>query len=203
MPDTVVTAMMAELRERHLLEDERRREILLSTFAESRPQLESRLNELTDQKEQLLPKEFLLKLVNVAEDFWTIGSKRSAIMTVVFEFERSNQHLEVVERVEIGTRLLEMCLEEGLPDMAKGWAAILRENVRTLDSDHPSAFPCLRMIAEWFISLCAYDEAKQTLSEAIAIAPDGEQVALLQAKSGEIDFLQGELHSAREGTRND
>ncbi|MEQ1904079.1 MAG: hypothetical protein ABL888_07855 [Pirellulaceae bacterium] len=32
MPDEVVTAMMAELRERHLEEDERRRSILLSTF---------------------------------------------------------------------------------------------------------------------------------------------------------------------------
>ena len=37
MPDEVLTAMIAQLRLRHIHEDEKRREVLLNTFRESRP----------------------------------------------------------------------------------------------------------------------------------------------------------------------
>ena len=82
MPDEVVTAMITELRARHLEEDERRRSILLSTFRVSRPQVESRLNQLQQQKKDLTPIDYLLKLDEVSKDLWEIGSKRSAIMTL-------------------------------------------------------------------------------------------------------------------------
>ncbi len=195
MPDEVVTAMMAELRARHLEEDERRRNILLSTFRESRPQVESRLNQLREQKKDLSPKDYLLKLVEVSNDLWTIGSKRSAIMTLVFEFRRSNQHLDVVKRIEVGTRLMEMCLEGELPGLAKGWGIVLQESVRTLDPAHPAVFPCLRTIADWFIALCGYEEAKAAIAEAIAAATDDAKVALLNARRSEIEFLQGEIRA--------
>ncbi|MDA1231201.1 MAG: HD domain-containing protein [Planctomycetota bacterium] len=203
MPDEVVTATMAELRTRHLEEDERRRNILLSTFRESRPQVESRLNQLREQKEELPPKDYLLKLVEVSNDLWTIGSKRSAVMTLVFEFGKSNQHLDVVKRIEVGTRLMEMCLEDDLPDLAKGWGIVLQETVRTLDAAHPAVFPCLRTIADWFIALCGYEEAKAAIAEAIAAATDGAEVALLNAKRNEVDFLQGELRAVEGETEKD
>jgi hypothetical protein len=195
MPDEVVTAMMAELRAWHLEEDERRRNILLSTFRESRPQVESRLIQLREQEKELSPQDYLLKLVEVSNDLWTIGSKRSAIMTLVFEFGRSNQHLDVVKRIEVGTRLMEMCLEDDLPNLAKGWGIVLQESVRTLDPVHPAVFPCLRAIADWFIALCGYEEAKAAIAEAIAAATDDSEVALLNARLSEVEFLQGEIRA--------
>ncbi len=195
MPDEILTAMMAELRARHLEEDERRRSILLNTFRESRPQVESRLNQLIEQKRVLKPNEYLLKLVDVSEELWTIGSKRSAIMTLVFEFDSSNQHLDVIKRIEIGTRLMEMCLEDDLPDLVKGWGLALQESVRTLSRNHAVVFPCLRAIANWFIALCAYPQAMDAIAEAIAATTDATELMLLEAKRKEIAFLQGELRS--------
>lgn len=203
MPDDVVTAMMAELRLRHLAEDERRRSILLSTFRESRPTVEIRLNELQNQKVELSPNDYLLKLVEISNDLWKIGSKRSAIMTLVFEFDRSNQHLDVVKRIEVGTRLMEMCLENDLADLAAGWGIVLQENVRTLDRSNPAVFPCLRAIANWFIALCSYDQAMKAISEALEAASHVSDVTLLNAKRREIQFLQGNLSECIEDSQDD
>lgn len=200
MPYEVVTAMMAELRARHLDEDERRRAVLLNTFRESRPQIDGRFDHLQNQKEVLSPQDYLLKLVEVSNDLWTIGSKRSAIMTLVFDFGKNCQHLVACKRIEVGTRLMEMCLEEGIPELANGWGIVLQQNVRTLDPNHPAVFPCLRTIADWFIALCGYDEAKAAIAQAIASAPDDANIALLNAKRCEIEFLQGELHAASGNT---
>lgn len=200
MPDEVATAMMAELRVRHIEEDERRRSILLSTFRESRPHVESRLNRLQELKTELSPKNYLLKLVEVSNDLWTIGSKRSAIMTLVFEFDRSNQHLDVVNRIRIGTRLMEMCLEDGLANLAKGWGIVLQESVRTLDSTHPVVYPCLRTIVDWFIALCGYEEANAAIAEAIAATTDQTEVELLNAKRNEIEYLRGNFVAVKDET---
>ena len=195
MPDDVVTAMMAELQARHIEEDERRREVLLNTFRDSRPQMESRLNKLREQKEELSPKDYLLQLAGVSDDMWTIGSKRSAIMTLVFEFEKSGQHLDVTDRVRIGTRLMSMCLEDDLPELAKGWGITLQESVRTLEKTHPAVFPCLKTIADWFIALCGYEEAKAAIAEAIEAATDDAGIAMLNARQKEIELLQGEMRA--------
>ncbi|MEQ1906744.1 MAG: hypothetical protein ABL888_21360 [Pirellulaceae bacterium] len=152
------------------------------------------MNLLREQKKGLSPKDYLLKLVEVSNDLWTIGSKRSAIMTLVFEFERSNQHLDVVKRIEVGTRLMEMCLADDLSDLANGWGIVLQESVRTLDRAHPAVFPCLRTIADWSIALCS-EEAKAAIAEAIAAATDVAEVVLLDAKRNEVEFLQGELRA--------
>jgi hypothetical protein len=158
------------------------------------------LNQLLEEKKECSPADYLLQLVEVSNDLWTIGSKRSAIMALVFEFGRSNQHLDLEKRIEIGTRLMEMCLEDGQPDLAKGWGIALQEGVRTLDRAHPLVFPCLRTIADWFIALCGYEEAKAAIAEAIKAATDDAEVAVLDARRKEIEFLQGELREVVDGT---
>ena len=195
MPDEVVTAMMAELRARHFAEDERRRRILLNTFRESRPQIERRLSELQQQKNVLASDEYLLKLFDISNDLWTIGSRRSAIMTFVFEFGQSCQSLETAKRLEIGTRLLEMCLEDDLPELANGWGRMLHESARTLPSDHPRVFLCFRTIVDWYIALCGYVQAKAAIIEALSASPNDTENLLLNAKLSEIEFLQGELRA--------
>jgi hypothetical protein len=155
--------------------------------------VESRLDQLRNQKQTLSPKDYLLKLVEVSNDLWRIGSKRSAIMAVVGEFERSNQHLDVPERVQVGTRLLEMCLEDDLPEIAKGWGITLQESVRTLDRTHPAVYPCFKAISEWFTALCGYEEAKAAIEEAINSATDGAEVTMLNARRKEIEYLRGEM----------
>ncbi|TWT55485.1 HD domain-containing protein [Allorhodopirellula solitaria] len=195
MPDEVVTAMAAELRERHIEEDERRRTVLLNTFRESRPQVESRLAELRQKEKELSPEDFLLKLVEVSNDLWAIGSKRSAIFTLVFEFGRKSQHLDAAKRLEIGTRLMQMCLEDGMPELAKGWGIVLQQDAKSLPPTDPAVFPCLRTITDWFIALCGYDEAKVAIAEAIACAPNDNETELLVAKRSGVDFLQGELQA--------
>lgn len=195
MPDAVATAMMADLRLRHLAEDEKRRDILLGTFQESRPLIASRLARLREQKEKMSPSEYLLDLFDVSKDLWSIGSKRSAVTTVVFEFERSCNHLETEERVTMGTELLEMCLEEDLPEFAKGWCIALQESARSLDPSLPAAYDCFKVISEWFIAQCNYDQAVNAIEEARKVSPNASEIALLGAKLSEIQFLQGELHA--------
>jgi len=195
MPDEVVTAMMAELRARHFAEDERRRRILLNTFRESRPQIERRLSELQQQKNVLASDEYLLKLFDISNDLWTIDSRRSAIMTFVFEFGQSCQSLETAKRLEIGTRLLEMCLEDDLPELANGWGKMLHESARTLPSDHPRVFLCFRTIVDWYIALCGYVQVKAAIIEALSASPNDTENLLLKAKLSEIEFLQGELRA--------
>ncbi|QDV45295.1 hypothetical protein Enr13x_51710 [Stieleria neptunia] len=195
MPDTVTTAMISELQSRHLKEDERRRAILLSTFQESRPHIEQRLDQLREKKSSMSPGEYLKGLSDLSNELWEIGSKRSAIMNLVFEFDRSNQQLATAQRMEIGTRLLEMCLEEGSPNLVKGWVPALLETARNLDQSHRYLFPCLRAIANWFVASCDYASAKQVFSEAIKATTDQDEILLLNAICRELDFANGELGS--------
>ena len=196
MPETVLTAMTSELRRRHLVEDESRRAILLNTFREARPQIQTRLLKLAERKESLSPKEHLQELFTLSKEMWEIGSARSALMNVVFEYQRSSQHLDEIDRVEMGTEILEMCLAEDLPNMADGWCDTLYEQNKKLDQTLPVVSRCFASLVELYAATCRIPAAKSVIEVAIEACNSPEQANLYRAQLSEMKFLQGDLENA-------
>lgn len=195
MPEAVLTAMTSELRRRHLAEDESRRAILLSTFRESRPLIQARLLNLAKRKESLSPMEYLQELFTLSKEMWEIGSTRSALMNVVFEYQRSIQHLEEIDRVEMGTDILEMCLAEDLPHMADGWCDTLCEQNKKLDQALPVVSRCYASLFELYSATCNIPAAKSVIESAIEACNNQEKVDLYRVQLSEINFLQGDLEN--------
>lgn len=193
MPDEVMAHMLGQLLKQHSKEDEARREIVLNAFNESRPHIHRRLEAIREQKDKIPPVEYLLETSKIAEELWNIGSRRSAVFALVFEYERSSQHLTDSQRIDIGTRLLEMVLADGTLELAQGWILRLCDDASELSADDPRAFRSLSLIAEWFAKRCAYDKAVETINHAIASVKNEDATTELRATLKELHFLQGNL----------
>ena len=196
MPDDVMAYMLGQLREQHIREDASRREAVFNAFKEARPHINRRLDALKKQRDKIPPAEYLLETKKIAYEMWNIGSKRSAVIALVSEYERNSQYLPTEKRVEIGTQLVEMLLEDGTLGLARGWITRLLEEARKLSSDDPLIFRCLSMVAEWFSRRCETDQAAETFNLAMEVSNNEQEITHLRAKLKEIYFLQGKLRLA-------
>ena len=75
-------------------------------------------------------------------------SQRSAWMALSGEFSRNSQHLDKEERVDIGTRLLEMMIADGEPEMGRDWVQSLAQDAESLQDDDARKGRCLRGVAD-------------------------------------------------------
>lgn len=195
MPDDVMAHMLGQLRAQHIRDESSRRELVLNAFNEARPHISRRLDALRQKRDDVTPSAYLVELSKIADEMWHIGSKRSAVFALVFEYERYSEQLADAQRVEIGARLLEMILEDGTLLLARGWVARLADDARALKSGDPRMSRCLSMVAEWFARRYAYDQAVVAFQQAIECTDDECKCAGLRASLKELHFLQGELRS--------
>ena len=114
-------------------------------------------------------------------------------MNVVFEYQRSSQHLDEIDRVEMGTEILEMCLAEDLPNMADGWCDALCEQNKKLDQTLPLVSRCFASLVELYAATCRIPAAKSVIEVAIEACNSPEQANLYRAQLSEMNFLQGDL----------
>ena len=148
---------------------------------------------MAERKESLSPKDHLQELFTLSKEMWEIGSTRSALMNVVFEFQRTSQHLEEIDRVEMGTDILEMCLAEDVPHMADGWCDTLCEQNKKLDQALPVVARCFASLVELYTATCRIPAAKSAIELAIKACDNQDQAELYKAQLSEMIFLQGDF----------
>jgi hypothetical protein len=180
---------VTRVRERH---KEAARQIALEAFTSARPYVNLRLSKLQSQKESLPPREYLEQLAQIAFDLWDVGSRRSAWMALYTAYPNSRSALEQKQRVEIGTRLLEMLIAEGQPDMVRSWIGSFSEEVEALPEGTPYRDNAQRAIAEWCYHMGNTDDARPRFEALMANEQDARQRNLLKARLKEIQLLLGE-----------
>jgi hypothetical protein len=193
MPDAVLAEMQKQLHRRRIHNEEASREIAVQSFKEAQPLIERRLKLLNDQKTSLSAEDYIDELAKIARDLWDVGSHRSAWMTLAFEFERAYQKLSVVKRVENGSFLLGMLVNDDEPEIARGWVQQLAIDVEAISAGDPRRSRSQQLIAEWYLQMCGYDEAVRAFERAIANSTTPEERASLKSQLWEMHYLQGEL----------
>lgn len=159
MPDSVMTEMLKQLRQRRLRDEQRSRDVTLRTFKEARPHIQQRLASLTKRKTMIPIDNYISELASLATDLWDLGSRRSGWMALSGEFERAYASLSVAKRVEVGTRLLRMLMDDDEPELARGWAGRFDVDVNGMEDGDPRKACGLEAIAEWYLQMCGYEEA--------------------------------------------
>jgi len=195
MPDSVMTEMLKQLRQRRLQEEQRSRDVALRAFKEARPHIERRHAALRERKPTMPVDEYISELASLATDLWELGGRRSGWMSLSGEFERAYASLSVAKRVEIGTRLLRMLIDDDQPEPARGWAGRFDADVTQMETGEFGKAPGLEAVAEWYLQICDYEEAVAAFGKAISCARD-QDAARLAAQLREMHFLQGELEKA-------
>lgn len=194
MPDEVMSFMLQEIHSQKLYEDIAIRESKINHFVEARPYINRRLDELNLNKESKLPDEVLEERFKISNEMWSIGSKRSAIMSLVYEYQRDAKHLNEDNRIKIGTRLLEMILQEGVLSLANNWILDLQQLCQQDSEKTKEKTRCLLLISDWFERRGAYEQALQSINSTIERMDDETSKKKLHAKISELHFLQGQLH---------
>jgi hypothetical protein len=201
MPEDVMVEMLTQLRNQHLREENAKKQVVLQTFRAARPYVARRLEEVRLRKNSLSPADYLRQLAEVSSQLWQIGSKRSAWMALSGEFELGLQNLDISDRVTMGTRLMEMLIEDDEPELARPWVEQLHNDARTLPKGDRRAAVCLRAVATWLLQMFACDDAAKAFEEAIAATSDNTEASRLRARIKEVLFFQGDPARAIKGIR--
>ncbi len=105
MPDDVLVEMTRQLRHRRREQADLRRAADLQVFEEAQLVLQRQWEELQAQRDRLTPADYLRDLYALACNRWQLGAKRSACMTMLFDFGREACHLPPMERLAMGLEL--------------------------------------------------------------------------------------------------
>ena len=203
MPDDVMAHMLAQLRRQHLSAETKQRESALRAYKEARPHINRRLEELRAAEADMKPSDYLLKTSRIADELWNIGSKRTAVSALASVYTANAHHLPPERRLEVGTCLLEMLLQDGMLELAAPWLVQLRNQALEESSGHPCVLQCLSLAAEWLTRRGAYDEAVEAIAQAMRRSRDPNQIAQLEARLAELHFVQGNLRAAANNPPSD
>ena len=111
MPEDVLVEMLKELHLRKSKEAEEKQLMALNSFAESRPYIQRRIDDLRKNKES---NEYLLDLWTLMKHMKEIGGIRSSWIILSSEFSKNMQSLHKDKQIEIGIWLAETMLEDGM-----------------------------------------------------------------------------------------
>jgi hypothetical protein len=188
MPEDVLAEMLKELHLRNTKEAEEKQIMALNSFAESRPYIQRRIDDLRKNKES---KEYLLDLWLLAKNMKEIGGVRSAWNILRFEFSENLQSLPKAKQIEIGTWLAETILEDGFVNDALniinkiGGLADELEDIGLLRS-------FLKIKLKAMISGFYWDEANKTFISLYQKTFDSFEKQKISADMHEWAFLSGE-----------
>ncbi len=198
MPSQVFDEMRNTLRRQD--EQERERTNLLA-LRESSERCRELIHQIGLLPEQGLPVDQLMaELQREARELWNAGGKRSGWMLLASAYHKYAPALQPEDRLETGTSLAEMMLEdrflrESVSVLAEiqGLSAELPENHKTRR----------RFSAVWAraLSLACINEAVDAYVEAIRLCPDENERKMLAAELAEHRFLRGDLEEVRDLTK--
>ena len=198
MPETVLTAMLKQLASRRAAADEQQRLLALTRFQEARPSIERRLQSLKDREPSMDPGDSLLELSNIAFDLFDLGGRISARWALYHRYLESLQHLSLDDRLRIGTRLLEVLVDDGQDFEAAQLLQKLTPLFQTLPISDERKGAYAKLEIRTLIAACAYEEAKAAITAALQWAAPAEK-ASLTADLAEIELLQGDFEQKEEG----
>jgi len=132
MPETVLSAMLDQLFARQRDITEKQRYTVLQQFREAQPNFQRRLEAAEEKRNNNDEAGWLCDLARIAGDMWHLGAKQSAWTILRGPFSRKSQLLEVRERLQIGTKLALMILDDGPARLARDTLLSLTESANSL-----------------------------------------------------------------------
>jgi len=196
MPDAVLLAMLKQLHERQLHEQEQRRQVALHDFRAACPYIYRRLDELDSAKATMALADYVRQRYQLALDMWGWGAKRSAWMLFGSVFDRDGGALPPDERLEVGLGLTSMMVRDDAADHALRVTQTLLGLAENMPEGQANRFKFWEMYAECLVQVCAYPQAVAAFDRALSLAPDSSSKGVLEARLAEIHCLQGEIARA-------
>jgi hypothetical protein len=189
MPEDILVEMLKELHFRKSKEAEEKQLMALNSFAESRPYIQRRVNELKTHKDS---NGYLLELWDMAKHMKEIGGVRSAWNILRFEYSKNLQSLPKKKQIEVGVWLAETMLEDGVIRDAvdiiinSSGAIGELEDINTLRN-------FLKTKLKVMVSGFHWDEAKEAFISLYQKTSDPVEQQKLLADMSEWNFLAGEF----------
>lgn len=188
MPEEVLAEMLKELHFRKSKEAEEKQLMALNSFAESKPYIQRRIDDLRKNKES---KEYLLDLWSLAKHMKELGSVRSAWNILRSEFNKNMQSLPKRKQIEVGIWLAETMLEDGMIRDAVDIMINIGGSIGELESTN--------ILRNYFktklkvmVSGLHWDEAKEAFISLYQKTTDSFEKQKISADMSEWAFLSGE-----------
>jgi hypothetical protein len=138
MPDDVLSAMLTQLSIKQAQVAELQRQTTLQQFREAQPLFQRRLEAAEQKRNNNDETGWILDLAHIARDMWGLGAKQSAWTTLRGPFSRKSQLLEPKERLQIGSRLALMILDDGPARLARDILLRLTDTARAMPENDSS-----------------------------------------------------------------
>jgi len=192
MPLEVQSEMLKKLHARKEKDAENQRNAVLDSFEEAQPYFNQRMDELQEKCDSLHPKDHLLAIESIAKEMWQLGARRSALMLLSSEFDKSGSLLASKKQLELGIWISNGMLEDNRPKDALRTMQTLNGLVDHLPDSDPTKSIYFILFSKIMIENCSYLEAVAVIEAAINIT--GEASACeLNAMLSELHLLHGNL----------
>ena len=193
MPEPVLTAMLKHLFDLRQSTAEVNRQAVLRQFEEAQPSFERRLVDAERKHQDGDVTGWLRELAQVCADMWEMGGKRSAWTTLRGPFISNNQMLQPVERVELGTNVARLMIEDDAAFQAADLLVRLRPTAEALPDSDPAKIEFYRVLVPCFLANLDAVNAGEAWERLCRLPAAEDEKRRLKTQLQEAALLSGDM----------